>query len=262
MPPRIAVTSTHTEKMADAKALAIQLQLPFMDKEYKNGPHAYDYLLVLTPDYLGLVSRADKKPFYIDFLSEKLNYRVNQAGLRKEALARAISLSPHHHPTIIDATAGLGRDSYILATLGYNVIMLERSAILHALLADALKRASHHIHTAPVIARLQLIHADALFWLSEHGHPHLNPTVVYLDPMFPARKKSASVKKEMVILQDLLGTDKDEDRLFELSIACATHRVVVKRPRLANNIVTQPKPSYSIVGQSSRFDIYLIQKNS
>jgi 16S rRNA (guanine1516-N2)-methyltransferase len=256
--PRIAVTCTSDDKRLFAEKLACELKLPYIHDVTYALQH-YDYLLSLTPHYLGLINKSIKHPFYIDFLSGKLRYRSREASLRKEALAKAISISPHQHPLVVDLTAGLGRDSYILATLGYNVIMLERSAILCALLQDALKRAEKEVQLAPICERLHLIHTNSLIWLtntyrlSDIKKPH----VIYLDPMFPERKKSASVKKEMVILKDLLETSKDEEKLFELALTCATHRVVVKRPRLAANIAIHPKPSYSIIGKSSRFDIYL-----
>lgn len=191
-------------------------------------------------------------PFHIDFLSDKMLYRISQASLRKELLARAIGLRPRENPTIVDATAGLGRDSFILAALGYNVTLLERSPALYAMLSDALQRAKAHPKTAGIVDRMHLIHADAIEWL-----PRQAPfNVIYLDPMFPERKKSALVKKEMIILQDIIGKDADSIHLFELAITCATHRVVVKRPRLAANI-SQIKPNFSLTGKSSRFDIYL-----
>ncbi len=194
-------------------------------------------------------------PIYIDFLSGKVAYRAKRANRRNELLARAINISPKENPLIVDATAGLGRDSFILATLGYEVILLERSPELYTLLADALNRAKTNPDTAPIIERMTLIHTDAKEWLVAKKYPR-QPDVIYLDPMFPERKKSASVKKEMLILQELLGTDSDSAMLFEVAIDCAKRRVVVKRPRLAENI-TARAPDYTLKGNSSRFDIYL-----
>ncbi len=256
IPTQIAVTYTSAEKKLEAEQLADQLHIAFIADPSSELSSHYDYLLLVTPDYLGLKDKHHPKPFYIDFLSGKLRYRANLAGLRKESLAKAIGLSPRDDPVIVDATAGLGRDSFILATLGFHVILLERSLIVYTLLKDALTRAQQHSLLVPVINRMNLIHADALTWLSA---THLHPDVIYLDPMFPKRKKSASVKKEMVILQDLLGNDEDSATLFNLALACTKQRVVVKRPRLAATI-TDNTPNYSIVGKNSRFDVYLVQK--
>jgi len=191
----------------------------------------------------------------IDFLTGKTAYRARHASRRNELLARAISISPRDNPLIIDATAGLGRDSFILASLGYRVILLERSPVLHQLLLEALERAKTEADIAPIIARMTLIHADAIEWLRNKSYPCL-PDVIYIDPMFPERKKSAAVKKDMIALQELLGADEDSADLFQAAIDCAKRRVVVKRPRVAQNISNRA-PDYSLKGNSSRFDVYL-----
>jgi 16S rRNA (guanine1516-N2)-methyltransferase len=216
------------------------------------------YTLLVTPDYVGLQDRTDpkSKPFYIDFLSGGIRYRGEKAGLRNELLARAMGMKPKDNPRIIDATAGLGRDSFILATLGFTLTLLERSPILYALLQDALNRAKRDPETATTISRMQLIEANAIDWLAALPIPD-RPHIIYLDPMFPERKKSASVKKEMAILHNVLGTDLDCAALLTVALTCATKRVVVKRPRLAPTINDQ-KPSFSLTGKHSRFDIYLV----
>ncbi len=249
MTKHIAVTANTPSRHAEAKQLAEQLDLPLCDPASKD----YDYLLIFTPDYLGLQKTTDKSPpFFIDFIGGKMGHRRQQALSSKELLSKAVGLKPQTKPMIIDATAGLGRDSFILATRGYHLTLLERSPIVHALLQDALLRAHYHASTASIAARLHLINANALTWLNCHD----KPDVIYLDPMFPERRKSASVKKEMLILQELLGKETDATPLFELALTCAAHRVVVKRPRLAP-FMTERKPSFSLEGKSSRFDIYL-----
>lgn len=211
-----------------------------------------DFTLVQTPNGLALcLPETKSKPFMIDFTEGAWIYRLQQASLRKEAIARAMGSHPNKHPRIIDATAGLGRDSFLLAALGFHVTLLERSPIVHALLADALERARAHEKLAPIVNRMQLHCVDACDYLSRH-----QCDIVYLDPMFPSRDKSALVKKEMVILQTLLGKDPDTDALFATALTCATQRIVVKRPRLAAGL-TGIEPSYSLTGKSSRFDVYL-----
>ncbi len=248
---RIAITTTTADKQTAAQTLATQLQADYIENPHSIQSMHYDYLLLYTPDYLGLQKVGEKKsdPFFIDFLSTKLRYRSEQAGMRRELIARAMGIRPREQLQVVDATAGTGRDSFILASVGFKVIMLERSPIMHALLEDALQRAA--AQKAIAIQNIQLLLADAIEWLPQHP-----ADVVYLDPMFPPRKKSSLVKKEMVILQDLLGKDEDTALLFNAAIACASKRVVVKRPRLAENLVAQ-EPSYTLKGKSSRFDIYL-----
>ena len=210
---RIAVSFTNADNLLEAQTLAKQLGMTLIN-DLRSDAAAYEYLLILTPDYLGLQKTTAGKsdPLHIDFLSGKMLYRQKHAGLRKELIARAMGMNPRDNPSILDATAGLGRDSFILASLGYEITLLERSDSMHALLNDAIERAKKNNRIAPVVDRMHLIHADSIEWLQGHQHQF---DVIYLDPMFPERQKSASVKKEMVILQELLGKDTDCDKLFE-----------------------------------------------
>lgn len=244
--------STNTQQLeSEAMALAHQLRLPFTI-----NPEDYDYLLFLAPKHLSLIKTGEKMlPLFVDFLDGKITYRRQHASLRNEALARALGLTHRNSPRIVDATAGLARDSFILASLGFDIQLIERSSIIHALVADGIKRAVENEHVAPTVNRLHLIHADAITWLQECTE---KPDIIYLDPMFPARQKTALVKKEMRLFQGLLGNDTDAALLLQTALACALKRVVVKRPRLAETI-EGPTPSFSIKGTSSRFDIYLTE---
>lgn len=214
------------------------------------------YVLTKFEHCLGLTNLDDKKakPFYIDLMSGSLRYRSAQAGFKKELVARAIGCKPKDNPTIVDATAGLGRDAFILASLGFTVTLLERSPILYALLRDAMQRALADPQTAEIITRMQLIHTNAIEWLGQQSD---RPQIIYIDPMFPSREKSAQVKKEMVILQSVVGKDLDANQLFSAAHSCATQKVVVKRPRLAPNI-SDEAPHYTLSGRSSRFDVYMV----
>lgn len=228
--------------------MAKKLQLPFSAEEAN-----FDYFLILTDDYLGLLKKGSKNPFFIDFFSGKMNYRRKHASFKNELLVKALGLKKNKPVTLVDATAGLGRDSFILAALGFEVQLIERSKIAYALLEDSLARASHHTETKEIVARMHLIQADAIEWLQKTDQ---EIDIIYLDPMFPERQKSAKVKKEMQIFQDIIGADPDIELLLKRALTCAKERVVVKRPRLAEAIAGQ-KPSYEISGKSSRFDIYI-----
>jgi 16S rRNA (guanine1516-N2)-methyltransferase len=258
MPPlQLAITYTSTSTATSAQALAIELNLPLLTPA-QAASHAYHALLVQTPTFLGLLLTNDltDHPFYIDFLSSQWLYRIKLASLRKEQLAKAIGIAPKMHPILIDATAGLGRDSFILATLGYEVTLIEQSPIVYALLRDGLNRAQLSTHLKPITERMHLIYGDAKKLL-----PTLNADVVYLDPMFPDKKKSAAVKKEMVLLQTLLDKEDDNSLLLETALISAKKRVVVKRPRLGEMLSTH-QPNFSLIGKSSRFDVYLINTES
>ncbi len=213
------------------------------------------YELVMTDDRLGLQNTDEKSlPLVIDFVAGKMHYRRQQLSLRKEALARALGLKSNKQPTIIDATAGLARDSFVIAALGFHVQLIERSPTIHALVSDGIRRALLNPETASIAQRMHLIQADAITYLQNLKE---KPNLIYLDPMFPERKKSALSKKDMRIFHDVVGDDLDADGLLQAALACATDRVVVKRPRLAVELAGI-KPSFTLEGSSSRFDIYLI----
>lgn len=252
---KIAVSTTTSEKLLVARQLAEKLNLPLLTPMHPTILQDYDYLLLFTKDYLALTNANDSKrePFHLDFLSGKINYRQKQAGFRNELLAKAIGGREKEPLNIIDATAGLGQDSFILATLGFHVTLLERSPVIHALLQDAFSRAELIQTLTPVMQKLNLIEANALQWLPNH-QPRAE--VIYLDPMFPQKKKSAAAKKEMVMLKSIVGGDEDTEKLFHTALACATRRVVIKRPRLAEYIAAK-KPNHSLIGESVRFDVYL-----
>lgn len=188
----------------------------------------------------------------IDFLSKQLTYRRQHAGLKNELLARAIGKHPSEAPTIVDATAGLGRDSFILASLGFQITLLEREDALYEVLAAAIAAATPAL--PDIMQRMHLIHTDAITWLKALP-PASRPDTIYLDPMFPSRKKSASVKKSMAIVQELLGNSSDNTLLFETALATATRRVIVKRPRTAAKI-SDHAVNFQLNGRTSRFDVY------
>lgn len=204
------------------------------------------FLLHLTEQRLEL-HNPKAGPIYIDFVNGKLSYRSKHGGGRKQPLAKAIGLKSGNNPTVLDATAGLGKDSFILANLGCQVQMLERSPVIAALLYDGLQRLNSSLS-------LQLIHQDAQNWLSTSSS---KPDVIYLDPMYPHRKKSALVKKEMQILQTIIGADIDSSALLTIALNSANKRVVVKRPKWATGLNDIP-PTFCINSVNTRFDVYLV----
>ena len=152
----------------------------------------------------------------------------------------------------------MGADAYILAALGCKVTLLERNPIAHALLADAITRAKHseNLKIIETIARMQLLPPiEAAAHLRQINTAE-RVAVVYLDPMFPAKEKSAQVKKAMQVFHSLIGKDGDSGELLSLALAVAAQKVVVKRPRHAAPLNDQ-QPSYSLEGQRNRYDIYL-----
>lgn len=200
----------------------------------------------------------DYKPIYVDFMQGKLAYRRRHHGISlREPLARAIGIKPTLLPSVMDITAGLGQDAFIIATLGCDVTLIERSPIIAALLADGLKRAGREIKLASIMARLHFQQADSFDYLSRITE-HTKPDVIYCDPMYPPTAKSALVKKTMRLLRETVGHDHDAAQLFTLALRCAKNKVVVKRHRYAASI-TALKPTHAIYTKIVRFDVYILQ---
>lgn len=218
---------------------------------------------VLLCDGEGLALQALDKPLpgpvRVDFVSGTLRWRLAHGGGRGEMVAKACGLKKEFIPRVLDCTAGLGRDALILASLGCTVALCERSPMVAALLEDGLARAAQNAELAPIVARMALQAGDALSVLNglAAAPPEQRPEVVYLDPMFPHREKSALVKKDMRIFRTVVGEDLDAGALLAPALAVARKRVVVKRPSRAPYLADR-KPSMELTGQSSRFDIYLV----
>lgn len=249
----IGVTTPIVALEDQALDLAQELALPFISDPVDPG---FTYLLVLTQDRLALHSADSAGPVYVDFTRGVLRHRRRFGGGRGQSLAKAVGLKGGNAPHVLDATAGLGRDGFILGCLGCRVQLLERSSILAALLRQGLQQAALDDEIgAWVKERLHLTRADSRVYMAAL-QPWQRPDVVYLDPMYPHRGKSALVKKEMRILRRLVGDDADADELLAAALRCARRRVVVKRPRLAPTL-QGPKPDAMITAKNTRFDIYL-----
>ena len=203
--------------------------------------------LVLTTEHLELRKRDEPKlgGIFVDFVGGAMAHRRKFGGGRGEAVAKAVGIKGDYLPDVVDATAGLGRDAFVLASVGCRVRMLERNPVVAALLDDGLARG----------------YADAEIggWLQERltALTDITPRtqVVYLDPMFPHKQKSALVKKEMRVFQSLVGPDLDADALLAPARQLATKRVVVKRPDYAPPLADVATPN-AVVTKGHRFDIY------
>ena len=191
----------------------------------------------------------------VDFGSPAWQYRARQISWRKEQVARAVGLGRYKELHVVDATAGLGQDSYVLALLGAQVTCVERSPVVAALLRDGVLRAQEA--ALPGADRLTVVEADASVFLRENlGKLYCD--VVYLDPMYPGREEqSALQKKSLRMLREVVGDDRDADALLEPALALAKKRVEVKRPKQAA-FLNGIEPSLQLKGSSSRFDVYLL----
>lgn len=202
--------------------------------------------LVSTPEGLSLSD--GKNTVRGDFT--RLLPRVRRGNLSRELLVHAVKVKGIGEPLVVDATAGLGEDSFLLAAAGCRVLLFEYDSVIFALLSDALERAKRDPETAPIASRMTLFPGDSIPALPTLM-PH--PDVVLLDPMFPERTKSALVKKKFQLLHQLERPCENERALFDAALAAHPKRIVIKRPA-KGPYLAGVKPSYSLSGSAVRFD--------
>lgn len=262
------------------RVLARRLKLQFTDndeqqhEDSQSAVGADRFYLQYRPDGLNLVVVSGRKSvsFCVDFDAPAFRHRA-RTGLESQPLIKALGIKNGRFPTVIDGTAGFAKDAYLMARAGCEVLMTERSLIVSALLTDGLSRSRaasparqsmigddqrQHLGS---LSRMTLVSEDFL-------HTRLKGAdVVYLDPMFPHKKKSAQVKKDMYVLQRFFATNEteysaatEENEMIERALELARRRVVVKRPRNAPSLAAANanlKPSFQYVGKTNRYDVYL-----
>lgn len=218
--------------------------------------------LNFTNDYTELKDNKKNISIHVDFISGDLAHRQKYGGGRGQSIAKAIGLKQGvPPPTVLDATAGLAKDAYVLACLGCSMTLIERSPVIVELIKNAIERATANEHFQSILDNgFTVINKSSIEYLtnlSDNIQSNLTyPDVIYLDPMYPDKKKSASVKKNMQILQTLLGKDEDTQALLKAALKVAKKRVVVKRPKGAENLSEQ-KPTYTVESKKTRYDIYI-----
>lgn len=248
----IAVTWLGDAYAPAAETLAEQLALPC----YQASAAEFPLWLQIGAQGLSLQASGADAPgaVRVDFVEGVMAHRRQFGGGAGQMVAKAVGVRGVIRPRVLDATAGLGRDAFVLAALGCEVTLIERQPVIAALLADGLQRArAAGGEVAEIATRMQLLHADAIDAMQ--NWQGAVPQVIHLDPMFPHRDKSAQVKKEMRLFRPLAGDDLDAPALLAAALQLASHRVAVKRPRKAPAIAGAP-PSAQLNGQSSRYDIY------
>ena len=252
----LAVACAETAFLEHAGQLAASLDYPFLGVAEPKKIRDYTVLLMVAEQGLSLVltGKGAPGPVSAEFVTGKAGYRREHGGGTGQLVAKAIGLQKTRQTLrVLDATAGLGQDAYVLAGLGCDVTMMERCRPVYELLRDGLERAKECPDTAPVVARMTLVPGNSVEALSA-GVDAVD--VIYLDPMFPHRSKAALAKKEMQVFRQVVGDDDDAPRLLEAALAAGACRVVVKRPRKAP-VIAGPEPTLRIEGKSSRYDIYV-----
>ena len=218
---------------------------------------------------LTLLNQIKMKPLLLDFELLSYRQRLLRGGRQKEPVARAVMNGLEDGALVFDATAGLGRESMILAHAGAKVVSFERQLPIWIILNDALKRAQgsrFFPFTLPVLSPIGTIKDYSLALAGTDNHSltlandlnNARPEVIYYDPMFPERENSAQVKKDMFVFQQVIGEDKDIIEFLELALELAAKRVVLKRPSYAPPLaVAGLERSYFVDGGQCRFDCYV-----
>ncbi|MCC5791527.1 MAG: class I SAM-dependent methyltransferase [Legionellaceae bacterium] len=186
-----------------------------------------------------------QQPLRVDFSWQAVAARRQQG--RQQDIVRACK--PRPGITIVDCTAGWGRDAAILASFGARVILFERHPVMQVLLEDGLLRQDT---LARERLQLELYSQDALSGLPALV-AHDTPEVIYIDPMHPERNKAARVKKDLYILQQWIGPDDDAGELLRLARSLAQGRVVVKWP--LKQAALAPA-DWQLNGSTIRYDCY------
>jgi 16S rRNA (guanine1516-N2)-methyltransferase len=244
----VTVLPASGESPKRAREIATRLALLYCDRANTSGPH------LVVGETAAWVELAGVK-VAIRFDSSTMRHR--RRGGHNELLGRAVGVKENRYPAVFDATGGLARDAFLLADLGCNVTICERVPVLAWLLQDAVAAAEVSVYgeVREAAGRMHVIAGDSQERVAE---PH---SVIYLDPMFPERKKAAAVKKEAALLQCLTQSLDDSDSLWAWASQQAVERIVVKRPLRAPTL-GQAKPSHTLSGKAVRFDVFVRQPAS
>jgi len=240
-----------------AKKIAQQWQFEYLgDVAAAAQRNDLDFLLQVENHVLSLKKLDEPKlgGIFVDFVEGASAHRRKFGGGRGQDIAKAVGLKHGFKPSVLDATAGLGRDAFVLASLGCQVTLLERMPAVAALLENGLSRAQLNPEIGDIANQMKLALGSSIEEMVNQGEHD----IVYLDPMSPHREKSAAVKKEMRVFQSLVGEDLDADELLAPAMEIAKYRVVVKRPSYAEPLAGK-KPSTSIKMKKNRFDVYVKQ---
>ena len=187
------------------------------------------------------------------FIEGPILHRLKYGKGRGQNLAKAVGMKFNKNRNIIDATAGLGYDSFILASLGAKVTLIERSQKMHTLLQNGIDEGiSFGGEIEKIVNRMELLFGD-----SKDILPKLTPEVIMIDTMYKDRKKTALVKNNMRLVREIVGPDSDYIELLKVALNCAKNRVVLKQPRYADPIEEIRKCSHQILGKTIRYDVFM-----
>ena len=221
----------------------------------KHLPQDNELYATFDDDRLCL-TKDGKTKIFVDFVTGANAHRHKFGGGKGQAIAKAVGLNKGATPTVLDATAGMGKDGFVLASLGCQVTLVERQPPVFAMLLDGFRRARLSDELPWFDERMSLINDSSQQALSKAIEAKQAYDVLFLDRMCHHREKSAAVKKDMAMFQTFVGDDADADELLPLAYQLATKRVVVKRPDYAPYLNGQT-PSSQIKTKKNRFDLYV-----
>ncbi len=186
---------------------------------------------------------------------ENLRHRLEKGRVDHELLVKAAKFKGEKGPlSAIDATAGLGEDSLLLAYAGFNVTLIERDPIIAALLKDTVRRGTRVPGISEAAKRMTVIEDDSINVLSKLLDA---PDLILLDPMFPAKKNSGLVKKKFQMIYLLERQSRDENELFNAALSAHPRKIVIKRPA-GGPCLGDMKPVYSLSGKTIRYDCIVL----
>lgn len=196
----------------------------------------------------------------------KMIPRLKKNNLLGEMVVKAAKIKDKDMPYLIDATAGMGEDSLLLAAAGFKVKLFEYNPVIAALLYDTVERSKDIPELADAVSRMEVVNGDSIEYLSSLGDISVSsdrkagidiPDVVLLDPMFPERQKSGLIKKKFQLLQKLEQPCSNEKELLDAAIVAHPHKIVIKRPAKGPYLDGR-KPSYSMDGKAIRYDCIVL----
>lgn len=225
-----------------AESFSNKTKYPILDREGQDLTVLFDSSGVSLLGY-GLSYRGD--------FEESMLRRVTEGRLLHEMLVKATK-TDIKNPTAIDATAGMGEDSFLIAANGYNVTLHEQNPVIALLLKDAIRRAKKHPALKEIANRMQVVEGDSIDILAKRLDP---VDVIYLDPMFPGRQKSGLINKKLQLIQKMEAPCSLENELFDAAIKASPSKIVVKRPLKAPCLAGK-NPNYSLEGKAIRYDCY------
>lgn len=244
--------SPDSGKYENSNSFARENSLDIINVQNPENEKQANFEFVETKLILNILLDGKASQLGFDFADGEVGFRAARVSKANEVVSKAIGCKPYYRPKILDATAGMGRDSLIMALLGCEVMMLERNFAIFQLLKNALEHFKQDLNYSDVSVKISLSQKNSIESFAEID----DVDVIYLDPMFPARKKSALVKKEMRLFKLLAGEDPDADNLLENALKSSAKRVVVKRPKGAP-VLAGKKPSHEITAKKFRYDVYL-----